>query len=183
MENIYSWVLPILLKGRKKQLGMEDLYKPLGEHKADLLGNKLEKAWQEECKKKKAKNQAPSLLSAGLSVFGWNIMLLGFLLFFMEMCLKVTQPIFLGKIIQYYANPEKSNISEAYLYSGAIILSSALNVMFTHPYMLSNLHCGMKLRVSACSMIYRKSLRLSKKAIIDTTSGQIVNLLSNDVGR
>ncbi|CAO1302137.1 unnamed protein product [Diamesa tonsa] len=179
----FSWVLPILLKGRKKQLGMEDLYKPLGEHKADLLGNKLEKAWQEECKKKKAKNQAPSLLSAGLSVFGWNIMLLGFLLFFMEMCLKVTQPIFLGKIIQYYANPEKSNISEAYLYSGAIILSSALNVMFTHPYMLSNLHCGMKLRVSACSMIYRKSLRLSKKAIIDTTSGQIVNLLSNDVGR
>lgn len=116
--------MPILLKGRKKVLELEDLYKPLNEHHADMLGTKLEEAWEEEVVKKRAKNQQPSLMSAGLKVFGFNIMFLGSLLLVFEMLFKVTMPIFLGGVVRYYANPEKSNISEAYWYSAGIIACS-----------------------------------------------------------
>lgn len=69
------------------------------------------------------------------------------------------------------------------MYAAAVVGLSTLGVLSLHPYVLSQLHCGMKLRVAICSMIYRKSLRLSKNALGDTTAGQVVNLLSNDVSR
>lgn len=148
-----------------------------------MLGNKFENAWKRELDKKRSKNKPPSLMSAGLKVYGPTIMFLGILLFIFEMLFKVTMPIFLGGVVRYYGNPERSNISEAYWYSAGIIACSLFSVLSSHCLMLTNLELGMKVRISACSMIYRKSLRLSKAAMINTTSGQIVNLLSNDVGR
>jgi ATP-binding cassette subfamily C (CFTR/MRP) protein 4 len=95
---------------------------------------------------------------------------------------RLTQPFFLQKLIDFYAS-ENPTVNDAYIYSGAIVLTCALNVLATNACLHANLQVGMKLRVAACSLIYRKSLKLSKNAVIDTTSGQIVNLLSNDVGR
>uniref|UniRef100_A0A1L8DV41 Putative peptide exporter abc superfamily protein n=2 Tax=Nyssomyia neivai TaxID=330878 RepID=A0A1L8DV41_9DIPT len=179
---VFWWVLPIFFKGRKKELEEDDVYEALKSHKSDYLGDKMCKAWEREIKVKKEKGQKPSLLRAALAVFGWKILLLGLFLAAIEFLLKVSQPLFLGGLIAYYTS-NNGVIRDAYLYAGAVILCSALTVLFMHSFMLSNLHEGMKLRVSMCSMIYRKALRLSKNALGDTTVGQVVNLLSNDVGR
>lgn len=96
------------------------------------------------------------------------------------------KPFLLGPTVDYIREtfPEYvGEMFEAYFYATAVVLASAINVCFMHPYMLSQLHMGMKMRVAMCSMIYRKSLKLSRNALGETTVGQVVNLLSNDVGR
>ncbi|KAJ8983669.1 hypothetical protein NQ317_003456 [Molorchus minor] len=69
------------------------------------------------------------------------------------------------------------------MYAGLIVLATLINVLCIHNYQLRVMHLGMKIRVAACSLIYRKALKLSKTALAETTVGQMVNLLSNDVGR
>jgi ATP-binding cassette subfamily C (CFTR/MRP) protein 4 len=94
----------------------------------------------------------------------------------------VLQPIFLRQLLRYY-NTWEINEFEAYMYAMGIILCSAINVFVIHPYMMAILHMGMKIRVACCSLIYRKALRLTRTALGETTIGQAVNLLSNDVNR
>ncbi|XP_030373816.1 probable multidrug resistance-associated protein lethal(2)03659 [Scaptodrosophila lebanonensis] len=183
---MFCFAMPTFFKGRKKTLNENDLYRALDEHKSDYLGSRLSAAWENELEQKRKKKKNPSLLRASMSVFGWRFAWLGFVLFVVEIGFRVTQPLFLGGLVSYYAdssNQNDDNQTKAYLYALGVILCSALNVLFMHPYMMGILHTGMKMRIAMCSMIYRKALRLSRTALGDTTIGQVVNLISNDVGR
>lgn len=97
---------------------------------------------------------------------------------------RVLQPICLGRLLSYFSSSGSAiTETEAYLYATGVILCSGILIFVIHPYMMAILHMGMKMRVACCSLIYRKALRLSRTALGETTVGQAVNLLSNDVNR
>lgn len=73
---------------RKPDFDTNDLYKPLTAHKSDILGDKLCQAWDDEVAAKKTKNQKPSLLRVTLRVFGLEFLMLGLILFAMEIFLR-----------------------------------------------------------------------------------------------
>ncbi|CAK1548503.1 unnamed protein product [Leptosia nina] len=179
----FAWTLPIFWGGLKKEMEENDLYEPLEEHASGPLGDKFARLWDEEVASAEGK-RTPSLLRVILKAYAARCMLYGFVLFFMECGIRIAQPVFLGKLVEYYSPEQKTmKPKEAYLYAGGVVICSALNVFVVHPYMMAILHMGMKFRVACCSLIYRKSLRLSKTALGETTVGQVVNLLSNDVNR
>lgn len=64
-----------------------------------------------------------------------------------------------------------------------LIIFTWVAIVLAHPMYFQTYHIGMKCRIAACYMIYKKSLRLSQSAMTETTVGQMVNLLSNDVNR
>lgn len=51
----------------------------------DIIGSKLCKAWEKEVELGKKKKRKPSLVRAGLRVFGWDLFGLGMLLLSSEM--------------------------------------------------------------------------------------------------
>ncbi|KAL6424777.1 hypothetical protein ACFW04_010016 [Cataglyphis niger] len=188
------WVLRTFWVGYRRDLEVTDLYTPLKEHTSGILGVKIAKAWEKECEayKRRLKKNAttgslkkvsePSLLRVIIKCFGFKVLLYGILLAVMEILLRLLQPIFLGQLLRYY-NTQEVDEFHAYLYAAGIILCSAVNVFIIHPYMMGILHMGMKIRIACCSLIYRKTLKLTRTALGETTIGQAVNLLSNDVNR
>lgn len=97
---------------------------------------------------------------------------------------RIGQPLLISKLLSYYG-PEGvgKDKSEAYLYGGLIVLIVFFSVLIIHNYQLKVMEMGMKMRIAACAVIYRKAMKLSKTSLAETTVGQMVNLLSNDVGR
>lgn len=71
----------------------------------------------------------------------------------------------------------------ALFYASGIVLLNALSAVFKNHIQYVSFHNGMKVRVAVCSLIYRKALRLSQTALNETSPGQVVNLLTNDVNR
>lgn len=93
-------------------------------------------------------------------------------------------PLSIGKLVHYFEK-EQTNITrhEALLFAGAIILCFIVSSVIGHASMMGLMHHAMKLRVACSSLLYRKTLRLSYSALGETTAGQVVNLLSNDVSK
>lgn len=98
------------------------------------------------------KSQTPSSFTQPIYIY-CSLLIRRFFLHFP----RIAQPVFLGKLVEYYT-PKHGDVEEheAYLYAGAVVLCSALNVFVVHPYMQAILHMGMKFRVACCSLIYRK---------------------------
>ncbi|XP_033761065.1 multidrug resistance-associated protein 4-like isoform X1 [Pecten maximus] len=177
----FWWLNPTFTTGYKRRLEVEDLFNVVKEDSSEDLGNRLEREWEKELQKQKNGGQA-SLLKALIRMFGVQYMLLGIIVF-IEEGTKVVQPLLLGQLIRYFTPDSTVSERDAYLYAMGVSLCAVVLAVAHHPYFFGVQRIGMQMRVACCSLLYRKSLRLSNTALGQTTTGQIVNLMSNDVNR
>uniref|UniRef100_A0A8D0XQN5 Uncharacterized protein n=1 Tax=Sus scrofa TaxID=9823 RepID=A0A8D0XQN5_PIG len=106
--------------------------------------------------------------------------------FFFQEGTRIVQPVLLGKIIsylEYYDPSDSAAFHEALAYAAGLSVCVLTWAFLHHLYFYHIQRVGMRLRVAVCHMIYRKALCLSNLATRETSTGQIVNLLSNDVNR
>jgi len=185
----FWWMNSLLGEGYKKELELEDLYEARKEDESEILGDRLEKEWMKEVSKATAsksitkESYSPSLAKAMIRTFGPYYAFLGTFTFVEECFIRIFQPLFMGWMIEYFTPGSTMSLSEVYLYGTGVVMMSAVYTFTHHPYFFGVMHTGMKVRVASCSVLYRKALRLSNSALGQTTVGQMVNLLSNDVNR
>ncbi|NXA67055.1 MRP4 protein, partial [Mohoua ochrocephala] len=179
------WLNPLFIIGHKRKLEEDDMYKVLPEDSSEKLGEELQWYWDKEVQKAKKRGKTPHLTKAIILCY-WKSYLVFGIFTMIEETLKIVQPIFLGKIISFFENYDSSDeasLNFAYCYAGALSVCTLILAIMHHLYFYHVQRAGMKLRVAMCHMIYRKALRLSNVAMAKTTTGQIVNLLSNDVNK
>lgn len=177
---LFFYMFPIFWSSWKYGLKEEDLFEPLEEHRSNVVGDKLETEW----KKQHRKHKKWALHIALFRVFGLEFMTIGVLTLIKEVGMIIFTPILIGKLVSFFAKGQVvMSDDEAYVYGGLLILCLVVDRLITHPTMMWIMHVAMKLRISCSTLIYRKTLRLSRGALGKTTVGQLVNLLSNDVSK
>ncbi|CAL7941694.1 unnamed protein product [Xylocopa violacea] len=194
-----GWTKGIFLKGAKGILELSDLYHPLKEDESKVVTDRLEKFWNWELQKWEQKQKempydeklnkkknTPRLEKALIRAFWKEYFCIGLLTACQYAILSVIMPLIISWIISYFKIDDATNSitkAEALSYGGYLILCLVLTVFVMHHSDLLSQEMGMKLRVACSSLVYRKMLRLSKVALNQITSGQVVNILSNDVSR
>ncbi|XP_069678149.1 ATP-binding cassette sub-family C member 4-like isoform X2 [Periplaneta americana] len=163
----------------KKVLTEENLHSPLKTDLSRTLGDELQKQWDNAYKKH---GGPPSLLKILFITFRWKILEL-FVLVTLFMICRLCQPVILGKVLEYFQVHSKMPQNEMIMYSGILAIAFMLMAFVCHHHYFKAVHYGMQMRVACGSLIYRKSLRLGQATVQDAATGQLVNLLSNDVAR
>ncbi|KAM4711153.1 ATP-binding cassette sub-family C member 4-like isoform 1-T1 [Anableps anableps] len=188
--NLFSrlflcWLTPLLHRGHKQRLNENDMYRVLPEDRSERLGEDLQRIWAHEVRTATKELRDPKLSQVLIKAYGKSYALAGLYVFSLE-AIKVLQPLLLGKIIEYFENyhqDDPASLYMAYGYAAAMSISTFGLTILQHLYYYQVLRIGMRIRVAMCHMIYKKALRLSSESMGRTTTGQIVNLLSNDVNR
>ncbi|XP_078288563.1 ATP-binding cassette sub-family C member 4 isoform X2 [Panthera onca] len=181
----FWWLNPLFKIGHKRRLEEDDMYSVLPEDRSKHLGEELQGYWDKEVLRAEKDARKPSLTKAIIKCYWKSYLVLG-IFTLMEEGTRVIQPIFLGKIINYFEDHDPADsvaLREAYGYATVLTACTLVLAILHHLYFYHVQCAGMRLRVAMCHMIYRKALRLSNKAMGKTTTGQIVNLLSNDVNK
>ncbi|XP_068575379.1 ATP-binding cassette sub-family C member 4 [Cebidichthys violaceus] len=181
----FWWLNPLFRIGYKRKLEEDDMYEVLPEDRSERLGQELQRYWDLELQKSTKELRAPSLSKCIVQSYWKPYAVLGFFTL-LEEVIKVIQPVVLGQMILYFENYDPQNMTalyEALGYAAAMSLCTIGLALLHHLYFYHVQRTGMKIRVAMCHMIYNKALHLSSSAMGKTTTGQIVNLLSNDVNK
>ncbi|KAI2474111.1 probable multidrug resistance-associated protein lethal(2)03659 isoform X2 [Diabrotica virgifera virgifera] len=175
----FLYTLPIFWKTHKRGTFEEDeLYEVLKKCKAEEAGNEVEK-----CIKDDVKNHGYlSLFRILCKCYGLKYFLLGMIQVIVRSIVIITIPLTLSKVIKYF-QPGQDELSRSSAIYCAIllVLLNFLSVTYLHNYLLVLSELGIKVRTAFCSAIFRKSLRLTQKSLLEVSSGKIVTLMTKDV--
>ncbi|XP_071051524.1 ATP-binding cassette sub-family C member 4-like [Onthophagus taurus] len=180
---LFIWLIEIIKNGNKNGLSsLNDLYTLDNSDKSSNLGDKLEDLWLKEFESAKKSKRKPKLMRALLKMFWKNYLFHGFLMFLHMGVLRIFQPIIIAVLIEIFNEKNQQNQS-LIIYGASLVILTVLIAFINNHSSLNLMKTGMQVRIACGSLIYRKTLKLSQLTLNAHVSGQIINILSNDMNR
>jgi ATP-binding cassette subfamily C (CFTR/MRP) protein 1 len=181
----FSWSDKLFSVGNKRHLELTDIWAQIPQNSVEFNSDKLRAEWAKELQ---LRPQNPSIFRALIRAFGRKL-LVGGCVNFCYYVFYIFIPFLVPALTQWIANPNdnrtlgNSNLPLGVAYALAIsacclFSSLAINHSFYILYQV-----GSNVRSALMTAIYEKSLRLSASSRAASTTGETVNLMSNDVSR
>uniref|UniRef100_A0AAA9TFS8 Multidrug resistance-associated protein 4 n=1 Tax=Bos taurus TaxID=9913 RepID=A0AAA9TFS8_BOVIN len=182
---VFWWINPLFKIGHKRRLEEDDMYSVLPEDRSQHVGEELQGYWDQEVKRAEKDAREPSLMKAIIKCY-WKSYLPFAVFKLFEETFRVLLPRYFEDLLTHFQKFDPSDsgvLFKTYGYTAVLNLCLFIWSILVHFCFYYVQRVGMRLRVAMCHMIYCKTLRLSNSAIGKTTTGQIVNMMSNDVNR
>nr|XP_023012684.1 multidrug resistance-associated protein 4-like [Leptinotarsa decemlineata]XP_023012685.1 multidrug resistance-associated protein 4-like [Leptinotarsa decemlineata]XP_023012686.1 multidrug resistance-associated protein 4-like [Leptinotarsa decemlineata] len=156
----------------------ENLYDVLKNSQSELLGNELEKYFENDLKR----HTSISLYRILWSCYGYEYLMLGLIQLIIRTLVIVSIPMTLSKVVLYFQPGQKEITKKDALILATLLVSlNFFSITYLHNYLLYLVEMGIRVRTAFCSVIYRKCLKMTSTALSKITVGKIVTLMTKDV--
>ncbi|CAG8447380.1 10995_t:CDS:10 [Ambispora gerdemannii] len=176
---LFLWIFGLLKVSRRHNLDSDNLSLQESE-RAGVVGDKLERAWNEEHDRKER-----SIRHALIKTFGFSYALLGLYKILWAASIFIGSYYLLNQLIIYIEERDDSDSdndipnSSGHLYAMGLFLTSVFSSIFYNQLISECTRIGVQVRAALMVLVYRKSLRLSYVR----GNADIVNLISHDCNR
>ncbi|CAH3031170.1 unnamed protein product [Pocillopora meandrina] len=176
----FFWMNDVLKLGNKRSLSDQDLLPLLEDQRAELLVGKAEKNWLRELEERKLRNKKPRLWKALVAIIPWRSAMTMLTLQVLRSLSFSLLPLCLWLLLKVLNDGPELNMKLAFSYVTLLGAMSVVQAVTTQHYDHLTELWGLKLKVALIGLVYKKVVSLDRYSLINTASGNTINLVSND---
>ncbi|XP_052623209.1 ABC transporter C family member 14 [Lactuca sativa] len=172
-KTFWLWLNPLLKKGYKTPLTIEDIPSLSQEHRAERMSSLFEKNWPKP--EEKSKHPVRTTL---IRCFWKDITFTGFLAI-IKLGVAYVGPLLIQRFVDFTSGKSNSPFEGYYLVT-ILLVAKFIEVLSSHHFNFHSQKLGMTIRSTLITSLYKKGLRLSCSARQSHGVGQIVNYMAVD---
>ncbi|KAJ1719186.1 hypothetical protein LPJ53_006005, partial [Coemansia erecta] len=179
-QMTFTWMTPLLEKGYRKPLEMEDTWELGTEYRPDIVTEQFQRNWREELQ-----SSNPSLFRATMRTYGlaWA---LGGLYKLIKDLVSFLNPILLSRLIGFvskWGTAEPEPIEYGYFYAISMFVVASIQTLAFQQHWVQNQRVNCLMKISYTTAIYRKTINISNDTRQKYNIGGIVTHMSVDSQR
>ncbi|KAL7601111.1 hypothetical protein Lser_V15G27402 [Lactuca serriola] len=169
----WLWMNPLLQKGYKSPLKLEDIPTLSPEHRAEKMAKLFEQNWP-----KPHENSKHPVRVTLLRCF-WKHVAFTACLAIIRLCVMYVGPLLIQRFVDFTSGKSTSPYEGYYLIL-ILLVAKFIEVLSSHQFNFNSQKLGMLIRSTLITSLYKKGLRLSCSARQSHGVGQIVNYMAVD---
>lgn len=172
-KAFWLWINPLLSKGYKSPLKMDEVPSLSPQHRAEVMSVLFESKWP----KPQERSKHPVLITL-LRCFWKEVAFTAFLAV-VRLCVMFVGPVLIQSFVDFTSG-KRSSLYEGYYLVLILLVAKFVEVMASHHFNFNSQKLGMLIRCTLITSLYKKGLRLSCSARQDHGVGTIVNYMAVD---